>query len=113
MEENKKTWIETIQEGWRKTPNSVKFWNGLVLVGLIVTGVLSLEILSVVLAIMSVAALALFLDAMGHSDDYLDKHIWLYFTPLAWGLFILALIIIGIGKLYEETIVKFNNWLNK
>jgi hypothetical protein len=105
--------ITDIKNGWKTIPNSVKFWNGLLLVCLIIIGVLDLEILSVVLAIMSVAALALFLDAMGHSDDYLDKHIWLYFTPLAWGLFILALIIIGIGKLYEGTIVKFNSWLNK
>ena len=105
--------ITDIKNGWKTIPNSVKFWNGLLLVCLIITGVLDLEILSVVLAIMSVAALALFLDAMGHSDDYLDKHIWLYFTPLAWGLFILALIIIGIVKLYENSISKFNNWLNK
>ena len=97
-----------------KLPNSVKFWNGLVLVGLIITGVLSLDILSVVLAIISIAALAMFIDGMGRgTDDYLDNHLWIYFAPLSWGLFILALIVIGIGKLYEGTIVKFNNWLNK
>lgn len=106
--------MKEIKKVWETTPNSVKFWNGLVLVGLIVTGVLSLEILAVVLGIMSVLTLAVFLDAMGYSNDnYLDKHIWLYFTPLTWGLFILALIVIGVGKLYEGTIVKFNSWLNK
>ena len=95
-------------------PNSVKFWNGLVLVGLIITGVLSLEILSVVLGLMSVAAGAFFLDAMDSgSDDYLDNHLWLYFTPFAWGLLLIGLIIIGSYELYEGTIVKFNNWLNK
>ena len=97
-----------------RLPNSVKFWNGLVLVGLIITGVLSLEILSVVLAIISIAALAMFIDGMGSgTDDYLDNHLWIYFAPLSWGLFIVALIVIGVGKFYERTIVKFNNWLNK
>ena len=97
-----------------RLPNSVKFWNGLVLVGLIITGALSLDILSVVLAIMSIAALAVFLDAMGSgNDDYLDNHLWVYFTPLCWGLLIVGLIFIGCYKLYERTIVKFNKWLNK
>jgi hypothetical protein len=95
-------------------PNSVKFWNVLVLVGLIITGVLSLEILLVVLGLMSVAAGAFFLDAMGSgSDDYLDNHLWLYLTPFAWGLLIIGLIMFGGYKLYEGTIVKFNSWLNK
>jgi hypothetical protein len=105
--------ITDIKNGWKTIPNSVKFWNGLLLVCLIITGVLDLEILSVVLAIMSVAALALFLDAMGHSDDYFNNHIWLYFTPLAWGFITIVLIVYGIIKLYERTIVKFNEWLNK
>jgi hypothetical protein len=95
-------------------PNSVKFWNGLVLVSLIVIGVLDLEILSVVLAIMSVAALAIFLGAMGSgSDDYLDNHLWLYFTPFAWVILMAGLILFSGNKLYEGTIVKFNSWLNK
>jgi hypothetical protein len=104
---------EEIKRIWG-LPNSVKFWNGLVLVGLIITGVLSLDILSVVLVIISIAALAMFIDGMGReTDDYLDNHLWIYFTPLYWGLYILALIVIGCYKLYEGTIVKFNNWLNK
>lgn len=95
-------------------PNSVKFWNGLLLVSLIIVGVLDLKILSVILAIMSITALAVFLDAMGSgSDDYLDNHLWLYFTPLAWGLLVIGLIIIGVYELYKGTIVKFNKWLNK
>jgi hypothetical protein len=94
--------------------NSVKFWNVLVLVGLIITGVLSLDILSVVLGIMSVVAGALFLEAMGSgSDDYLDNHLWLYLTPFAWGLLIIGLIMFCGYKLYVGTIVKFNKWLDK
>jgi hypothetical protein len=48
--------ISDIKSNWKKTPNSVKFWNGLVLVGLIITGILSLEVLGVVLAILSLLA---------------------------------------------------------
>jgi uncharacterized BrkB/YihY/UPF0761 family membrane protein len=113
MEETKKTWIEDIKKNWKETPNSVKFWNGLVLLSLIVTGLLDLEILSVVLFIMSIAAFAVFLDDLGQSDDYLDNHIWIWFTPLSWGMLILVLILMGSYKFYKGTIVKFNNWLNK
>jgi hypothetical protein len=104
--------ILDIKNGWKTTPNSVRFWNGLVLIGLIITGVLDLEILSIVLAIMSIAALAVLLSAMG-DGDYLNNHIWLYFTPLAWCFITIVLIVFGIIKLYERTIVKFNEWLNK
>lgn len=92
-------------------PNSVKFWNGLLLVSLIIIGVLDLKILSVMLAIMSIAASAVYLEV--NSDDYLNNHIWLYFTPFTWCLLAIGLIIIGVRKLYEGTIVKFNGWLNK
>jgi hypothetical protein len=113
MEENKKTWIETIQEGWRKTPNSVKFWNGLVLLGLIITGIIDLDLLLIVLAVMSIFTLALFIDGMSDDGKRLDKHIWMWFTPLVWMLVCGGgLVYLGI-KLYETTIMKFNNWLDK
>jgi hypothetical protein len=105
--------LMSIKKNWKERPNSVKFWNGLVLVGLIITGVSDLEILSAVLVIMSIFSLAFFLDAMGQSDDYLDNHIWLYFTPSAWCLLIIGLILIGSYEFYKGTIVKFNDWLNK
>jgi hypothetical protein len=61
---------------------------------------------------MSVFALALGLNATS-DDKNLDKHIWIYFTPLSWGVFLVGLIIMGCISFYDRVIVKFNNWLNK
>lgn len=105
--------IFEIKFAWNSTPNSVKFWNGLVLVGLIISGVFSLDLLYVEWGILSVFALALFIDGMNDDGKRLDKHIWIYFTPLSWGLLILGLIFMGCIVLYDGTIVIFNNWLDK
>jgi hypothetical protein len=107
-----KNLITDIKENWRKTPNSVKFWNGLVLLGLIISGIISLELLSFILAVMSIFTLALFIDGMSDDGKHLDKHIWMWFTPLVWVLVCAGgLVFLGI-KLYESTISEFNNWLD-
>jgi hypothetical protein len=105
--------ISDIKNSWKETPNSVKFWNGLVLVGLIVTGVLSLELLGVVLGILSLFAFVLWFDCIGGDEDKLDKHLWVWFTPVVWIMMILGVIIYGCIKLYENSISKFNDWLDK
>ena len=105
--------LMSIKKTWKERPNSVKFWNGLLLLGLIIIGVIDLEILSVVLGLMSIVALAVYFDVMGQSDDDLENHIWLYFTPFTWCLLIIGLILIGSYEFYKGTIVKFNNWLDK
>lgn len=104
--------ISGIKKGWKETPNSVKFWNGLILLGLIITGILSLEALSGVLGVMSILSLILFISGMGGEIEF-DNHLWIWFTPLMWGLTLFVIILVGIDKLYKKTIVKFNNWLNK
>jgi NADH:ubiquinone oxidoreductase subunit 6 (subunit J) len=112
MEETKQTWIEDIKKGWEQIPNSVKFWNGLVLLGLVISGLVSLELLWVELAIMTFLAFAVCLDSIGE-EGKLDKHLWVWFTPLMWCLVVFALIVYGCIKLYENTISKFNDWLDK
>ena len=104
--------IFEIKFAWNTIPNSVKFWNGLVLLGLIISGIISSDLLYIEWGIMSVFALALSLDAMS-DDKNLDKHIWIYFTPLSWVILLLGLIIMGCISFYDRAIVKFNNWLNK
>lgn len=104
--------IFEIKFAWNTIPNSVKFWNGLVLLGLIISGIISSDLLYIEWGIMSVFALALSLDAMS-DDKNLDKHIWIYFTPLSWVILLLGLIIMGCISFYDRVIVKFNNWLNK
>jgi hypothetical protein len=108
-----KNLITDIKENWRKTPNSVRFWNGLILLGLVITGIISLDLLSFVLVVMSIFTLALFINELGNDGKSLDKHIWMWFTPLVWVLVCCGgLVYLGI-KLYESTISKFNDWLDK
>ena len=104
--------IFEIKFAWNIIPNSVKFWNGLVLLGLIISGIISSDLLYIEWGFMSVFALALGLDAM-IEDKNLDKHIWIYFTPLSWGILLVGLIRMGCISFYDRVIVKFNNWLNK
>ena len=111
MEESKKTLKETIQENWKNTPNSVKFWNGLLLFGLIITGLISLEALVVLLGLMSIFSLVVFFGGIVDSEK-LEKHLWLWLTPSVWVMVVIALIIYGCITFYENTICKFNEWIN-
>lgn len=104
--------ISDIKKNWKETPNSVKFWNGLVLLGLVISGVVNFDLLGVELAIMSLFTFVLWISSLGE-DGILDRHLWMWFTPLMWCLVIFALIIYGCIKLYENTISKFNDWLDK
>jgi uncharacterized BrkB/YihY/UPF0761 family membrane protein len=106
-----KEFISDIKRNWKETPNSVKFWNGLVLLGLIIIGIIDLEALGAVLGLMSIATLAVLLRAIG-DGDCLENHLWIWFTPLAWFMLIMVLILYGCHKFYEKIIMKFNNWLN-
>lgn len=111
MEETKKTLKETIQENWKNIPNSVKFWNGLLLLGLIITGTISLEALLCVLTLMSIFALAILIDSIGESEK-LENHLWLWLTPSVWCLLCLGALIYLMIKGYEKTIGRFNEWIN-
>lgn len=104
--------ISDIKKNWEEIPNSVKFWNGLILLGLIISGFLGLDLLLTELAIMSVFAFAICVDSIGDNNK-LDKHLWIWFTPLAWFMLVVGLTIYGCIKLYDNNIIKFNNWLDK
>ena len=104
--------VSDIKKGWGEIPNSVKFWNGLVLLGLVISGVIGIDLLLVELVIMSVFVCVLWFDSIGE-EDKLSKHLWIWFTPLMWCLVVFALIVYGCIKLYENSISKFNDWLDK
>jgi hypothetical protein len=108
-----KKFIVDVQNGWKELPNSVKFWNGLVLLGLIIVGIIDVDILMIVWGIMSILAFAGFFDSLGGDEKFIERNLWVWFTPLTWGVMLLGLLIMGCMKLKEKTIDKFNNWLNK
>lgn len=108
-----KEFIVDVRKSWKEIPNSVKFWNGLVLLGLIITGIIDFDVLLIVLGIMSVFAFAVFFESLGGDEKYVVRHLWIWFTPVTWVFMLLGLLIMGCLKLKEKLIDKFNNWLNK
>ena len=97
-----------IQEGWRETPNSVKFWNAIFVLVIIITGIILPEALIVIFVVGSLITIGLFLD-----QENIDKHLWIWFMPITWLFAIVAITIGCFYLLYENSIAKFNDWLDK
>ena len=96
-----------IWKDFKKIPNSVKFWNFLLLILLVGSGVYSTFLLKVLLCIGSILAIAFSIDG-----DDLSKHLWILFMPITWGVILLTLCIIGMTYIYSKTITRFNAWLD-
>lgn len=100
--------INALREGWGEIPNSVKFWNGLVLLILIGVGVYNIEVLGVVLAFGSLLAWAVIVD-----NNNTEDHLWIWFTPFMWVISLIALIVLFGMFISSKTIAPFNEWLDK
>jgi hypothetical protein len=99
--------LKEIRKEWKKIPNSVKFWNSLVLLLLISVGLYSIDVLYVVLFIGSFLAIATIIN--GHD---VDKHFWMFFMPITWFFIFVGLLgMIGLF-VYEKNIARFNEWLD-
>ena len=90
-------------EDWKNEPGSVKFWNLMILLILIISSIFSLDLLCAELIIGSIISLGFLID----KDS--DGHYWILFMPLIWVLFILSMVGIGIGF----SISYFNSWLDE
>ena len=101
--------LNYIQQEWKKLPNSVKFWNGLILLILNCIGIYSITALGILLIIGSIIAFIMLLDNYKNIED----HIWMWFTPFMWVLFLGALVILAGEFITVKVIKPFNNWLNK
>jgi hypothetical protein len=100
----KKGMVET----WNVVPNSVKFWNGLVLLLLIIVGIINMDFLYILLGIGSILSIGIMIDG-----DNTQEHLWMILMPISW-LFIFLLLIGGLfGLIYLKIITPFNDWLNK
>jgi hypothetical protein len=97
----------SIREDLSNTPNSVKFWNFMVLIVLVVSGLFSLDLLFFEWLIGSVITFAIVVDGNERNQ------FWMFFMPLTWG----CMLFVGCGALmyliYKNTILKFNSWLDK
>lgn len=97
----------------RETPNSVLFWNGLVLLGLIMIGFISMPTLAILLALGSCLTIAIIIDTSLENKGNIRNHLWINFMPIIWFTFLIVTIIDGIITLYHKFIIPFNKWLNK
>jgi len=102
-----KKFLLEIKQDLNDIPNSVKFWNLLVLIGLILSGVFSIDLLMCELVVGSILTLALVID------DNEDNHIWMIFMPITWLGMLIAGVIVSVELIYTKIIKKFNNWLDK
>lgn len=93
---------------FEEVSRSELFWTSLLLISLIIVGIVSLELLAVVLLFGSFFVMAFALD-----DDDNVPVLWMFLMPITWAILIMMGIILGITWIYEKSIVKFNNWLNK
>lgn len=96
-----------IWKEFKKIPNSVKFWNCLLLILLVGVGVHSTFLLNVLLVMGSILAIAVSIDG-----DDLSNHLWVLFMPITWGVILLGLAIWGTVYLYSISIARFNRWLD-
>lgn len=89
---------------WGSEPFSVKFWNIIVLLILVISGIFApLPLLVVELLLGSIITIGLVID------NYTDRHYWIMLMPIFWILFLL--VIVGIGIAY--TISKFDDLIDK
>ncbi len=102
-----KKFLLEIKEEFNNIPNSVKFWNLIFLIWLILSGIFSIDLLMVELLIGSILTLALVID--GNEDN----HIWMIFMPISWLGILIAGVIVSVELIYTKIIKKFNNWLDK
>ena len=102
-----------VKSSWKQVPNSVKFWNSLLLAGLVALGIIQYELLMIALFIGSFLTIGIVIDKIYDARSDTEKHIWIMFMPITWIVIIVTIIGFSIYGLYKITIEPFNNWLNK
>ena len=99
--------VVDIGKDFKEIPNSVKFWNCLLLILLMGAGVYSSFLLKVLLVIGSILAIGFTID-----EDDLSEHPWVLFMPITWCVILFGLAIWGTIYLYSISIARFNRWLD-
>jgi hypothetical protein len=89
---------------------SQKFWMAIYIVALIIIGFIFLPVLFVILFGGSFVALGV----ITAGEDAIDRNAsWFYLMPLTWFIFLFGVVLIGLHQLYENTIKKFNDKMDK
>lgn len=89
---------------WGSEPFSVKFWNIIVLLILVISGIFApIPLLGVELLLGSIITIGIVMD------NYTDRHYWIMLMPIFW---LFALIVI-VGMSIAYIISKFNDLIDK
>lgn len=110
-----------IKQFFKDTPNSVFFWNGLVLLSFILLYIIGEDITMGMIVMINIPAFFMILinledSRYNSSKKVIGYHYWIYLAPITWVLILIGLIIGGVvwiiiqGSEYSK---HFNNWLNK
>jgi len=93
---------------------SQKFWMAIYIVALIIIGFISLPALFVIWGFGSFVALGVMCDAMCDGNHAIDRYAsWFYLMPLTWFILLINVVLAGMHELYENTIKKFNDKMDK
>jgi len=105
--------LKDMKSSWKEATNSVKFWNSLLLAGLLTLGIIQYELLMIALFFGSFLTIGIVIDKIYDYRSDTQKHLWMIFMPITWIAIILVVIILLIIDFYKIIIEPFNNWLNK
>lgn len=93
----------------KKIKKSEIFWTSILLIFLIISGVYSLELLGVLLALSSILAIIGIIES--NSNDNLPI-LWIFLTPTAWFVLLYMGLIYVVKFLYKNIILRFNSFIN-
>ena len=71
--------INDVKQNWKEIPNSVKFWNGLLIVLLTIASIIDINFLRLFWAIGSLLTIGLFIDG---DEDRMSKQLWIWLVPI-------------------------------
>ena len=100
-----------MENSFKNVTPSYIFWQAALLSAIIVTAIISIQAFWVLEIILSICTFLYLIDADVNTPS--GKEIWIWFTATAWLLLILAICFFIVHILYQNTILRFNDWLNK
>lgn len=103
-----------IKQFFKDTPNSVFFWNGVVVLSIIGAFLWDIDKGYFSIVVLMFSSFALVIHALGEGPDYkvIGYHWWAYASPVLWVIIAFGLLTMLLVEIYK-LIEKFNRFLNK
>jgi hypothetical protein len=103
-----------IKQFFKDTPNSVFFWNGVVVFTIIGAFLWDIDKGYFSIVLLLICSFLLLISAMGEGPNYqvIGYHWWAYASPVLWFAYVLGMLIWLAIEVYK-LIKKFNKFLNR